>query len=134
MFYKENLFAGESLRCWPLCKSKDMALIKSLRRIFTRYSIRTFILVAMLPMFFCWLVFCFSGIRVRHMPPEEVRLFLIALCIIPVGRFWATQAPLPDSLFARLVPMFLPTLLAPLAYIPFAGMPQLCTPTPTSAC
>jgi len=76
-----------------------------LKKVFTTYSILGCILAAALPL---------SGFLIQ-LPG----LGMAGVLGIPIlaGWFWAVKAPLPDTLFARLMPLVLPPLLLALLYI-----------------
>jgi len=94
-----------------------------LKRIFTFYSIRSFWLAAVLP-FFSWfpyflLIFIFE----HHKIISGIGYMALAAIPLLAGRLWAAKAPLPDTLFARLLPLLLPpmmmmTSLSLMVYIP----------------
>jgi phosphate transport system substrate-binding protein len=94
-----------------------------LKRIFTPYALLSFLLVLLLPVVCVLLLeltpmqwrMQLSGAVSRHLP-----LILCVLFAILAGWLWAGKAPLPDSLFARLLPLFLPLPLLSLAHIPLA--------------
>ena len=90
-----------------------------LKKIFTRYAVLAFILALVVPplcVICAWSWHAFVPIGLQHSGP--IALSLMALVSILAGWFWAAKAPLPDSLFARMMPLLLPPLLLPLAYIP----------------
>ena len=94
------------------------------QRIFTLYAVSSFIVTAFLPLLVWFPFFSLQNAAPRFMDhnTELVAFAVIAVLSFLAGWFWATAAPapLPDSLFARLMPLFLPPLLLPLGYIPYA--------------
>ncbi|MDR1242961.1 MAG: substrate-binding domain-containing protein [Deltaproteobacteria bacterium] len=61
----------------------------------------------------CWM---FLALSIRE---SFLLAPFIILSILP-GWLWASKAPLPETLFARMMPLILPLLLPPLAYVPDA--------------
>jgi phosphate transport system substrate-binding protein len=81
------------------------------KKIFTRYAVLSFLLAAALPTVYALLF---------KVGIEALLLPLGILIPSLIGWFWAAKARLPDTLFARLLPLLLPLLLLPPAYIPRA--------------
>jgi phosphate transport system substrate-binding protein len=98
------------------------------QKIFTRYAILAFILAAALPFAVGSLYAAISSISrivvdllgggIRGGSLAEIGVVLLCVAfIILAGWLWAAKAPLPDTLFARFMPLLAPPLLLPLAYI-----------------
>ena len=90
----------------------------TLKKVFTAYAIWGFLLAAILPLLA--VVVAFRIVDFYDMVVMYVAVPLLAGLL--AGWFWAAKASLPDSLFARFMPLVLPPLLPLLLRIP-AGQP-----------
>jgi len=98
-----------------------------LKKIFTLYSIPGFLLAAALPLiagaayFRAGLFILLSAVFWRH-PALAFAMAFLAFVALPLVAGWlfAVKAPLPRTLFARLMPLVLPPLILPLAIILYA--------------
>jgi phosphate transport system substrate-binding protein len=89
-----------------------------LKRIFTPYAMLSFILAAILPLLAITVIPFITPNLGWFSPLYLVLPALWAVITLLAGVRCAAKAPLPDTLFARLLPLLLPPLLLLLAYMP----------------